>query len=102
MLQFLPFQQTRRRRDPLSIASSETMQQRLPKYRRTNESFEALANRRITDRSLDIISYLSHYNFLPSSLLVHLVEGNEDITYRHLQMLYHRKLVNRFAFPSTL
>jgi hypothetical protein len=78
------------------------MQKRLPKYRRTDESFEALANRRITERSLDIISYLSHYNFLPSSLLVHLVEGNEDITYRHLQMLYHRKLVNRFAFPSSL
>lgn len=78
------------------------MQKRLPKYRRTEESFQALANRQITDRSLDIISYLSHYNFLPSSLLVHLIEGNEDITYRHLQMLYHRKLVNRFAFPSTL
>jgi hypothetical protein len=78
------------------------MQKRLPKYRRTDESFKALANRRITDRSLNIISYLSHYNILPTSLMVRLVEGNEDITYRHLQSLYHKKLINRFAFPSSL
>lgn len=75
---------------------------RLPKYRRTAESFVALSHRRITDRSLAIISYLSGYNFLPSSLLVRLVEGNRDITYRHLQMLYHRKLVNRFSFVNAL
>lgn len=75
---------------------------RLPKYRRTAESFVALSHRRITDRSLAIISYLSGYNFLPSSLLVRLIEGNRDITYRHLQMLYHRKLVNRFSFVNAL
>lgn len=78
------------------------MPKRLPKYSRTEQSFRAVANRKITDRSLEIISYIDHYNYLPSSLLVRLVEGNEDITYRHLQTLYHKKLVNRFAFPSSL
>lgn len=78
------------------------MQKRLPKYRRTDDSFKALTNRRITDRSLEIISNLSFYNILPTSLMVRLVKGNEDITYRHLQMLYHKKLINRFAFPSSL
>jgi len=78
------------------------MQQRLPKYHRTPQSAEAVQNRQITDRSLDIISYIEHYNILPTSLLVKLVNGNEDITYRHLQTLYHKKLINRFAFPSSL
>lgn len=78
------------------------MQKRLPKYRRTEESFQLLANRQITDRSLEIISFLSFYHILPSSLLVRLVEGNEDITYRHLQMLYHRQLINRFSFVNAL
>lgn len=79
-----------------------SVQKRLPKYRRTEESAKALANRRITDRSLNIISYLSFYNVLPTSLMVHLVEGNKDNIYRHLQTLYHKKLINRFAFPSSL
>lgn len=96
-----------KRSNLFSVASSkassdQVMQQRLPKYRRTEESRRALANRRITDRSLDIISYLSFYHLLPTSLIVRLVGGNEDITYRHLQMLYHKRLVNRFAFTTAL
>jgi len=72
---------------------------RLPKYRRTEESFKALASRRITDRSLEIISCLSRYDILPSSLLVRLVAGNEDITRRHLQTLFHHRYINFFVFP---
>jgi len=78
------------------------MQQRLPKYRRTDDSLAALSHRQITDRSLEIISFLSFYHILPTSLLVKLVEGNEDITCRHLQTLYHRRLINRFSFPSVI
>jgi hypothetical protein len=31
---------------------------------------------------------------------VRLVGGNEDVTHRHLQQLYHRDLVNRFTLPA--
>ena len=75
------------------------MQQRLRKYRRDPRHANLLGNRQITDRSLEIISNLSYYRFLPTSLLVALVEGYPRITQRHLQMLYHRGLINRFAFP---
>lgn len=43
---------------------------------------------------------MRRYRFLPTSLLVRVVEGNARITQRHLQALYHRGLVNRFAFPK--
>jgi Replication-relaxation len=75
------------------------MQQRLRKYRRDPRHTEALGNRQITDRSLEIISNLSYYRFLPTSLLVALIEGYPRITHRHLQMLFHRGLINRFTFP---
>jgi hypothetical protein len=103
MIQSPLFSQTTKQRTNLfSVASLEDMQKRLPKYYRTDDTYKAMANRRITDRSLDIISWLSHYHILPSSLLAMLVEGNEDITYRHLQMLYHRRLINRFSFVNAL
>src|SRR5207302_313701 len=35
---------------------------------------------------------------IPTSLLVQLVEGHEKSLCRHLQQLYHKRLVNRFAF----
>jgi hypothetical protein len=75
------------------------MQQRLRKYRRDPRYAEILGNRQITDRSLEIISNLSYYRFLPTSLLVALIEGYARITHRHLQMLFHRGLINRFTFP---
>jgi hypothetical protein len=75
------------------------MQQRLRKYRRDPRHAEILGNRQITERSLEIISNLSYYRFLPTSLLAALIEGYPRITYRHLQMLFHRGLVNRFTFP---
>ena len=75
------------------------MQQRLRKYRRDPRHAEILGNRQITDRSLEIISNLSYYRFLPTSLLIALIDGYPRITYRHLQMLYQRGLINRFTFP---
>jgi hypothetical protein len=75
------------------------MQQRLRKYRRDPRHTEALGNRQITDRSLEIISNLSYYRFLPTSLLVALIKGDARITQRHLQVLFHRGLINRFTFP---
>ena len=75
------------------------MQERLRKYRRDPRHADLLGNRQITDRSFEIISNLSYYRFLPTSLLVALIEGDGRITQRHLQMLYHRGLINRFAFP---
>lgn len=72
------------------------MQKRLPKFRRVPE---AVQRRQITDRSVAIIAVIARYRFIPTSLLVALVAGNEDVTHRHLQRLYHRALVNRFSFP---
>lgn len=75
------------------------MQARLRKFQRQPER---VADRKLTARDLDIIQYIARYRFLPSSLLARLVTGNEDVTYRHLQQLYHRGLVARFSFPAVL
>jgi hypothetical protein len=75
------------------------MQVRLAKFQRQPER---VAAKELTSRDLDILSYIARYHILSSSLLVRLVSGNEDVTHRHLQLLYHRGLVARFAFPSLL
>src|SRR5215467_13133988 len=54
----------------------------------------------ITDRDLDIIEAILRYRFSPTSELVRLVGGNEDVTQRRLRMLWERQLTNRFAFPG--
>ncbi len=69
---------------------------RLPKTKRVPEAF---ANRRLTDRSLEIIKTIARYRFITSSGIVGLVGGNEDVTYRHLQHLYHRSLIGRMKLP---
>jgi len=76
------------------------LQNRIKKYSR--EKPENLPNRKITDRSLQIIDALNRYKFLPTSLMVRLIEGNRRITERHLHTLYHQGFVNRFAFPTSL
>jgi hypothetical protein len=73
--------------------------QRLKKYSR--ERAENLPPRRITERSIEIIEIVERYRFIPTSLIVRLIEGDMRTTERHLQNLYHQGLVNRFAFPST-
>jgi hypothetical protein len=72
------------------------MQQRLHKYKRDPEK---LPPREITERSLEIISLIERYRFLPTSLIVRLTQGHAKHTARHLQALYHKGLINRFAFP---
>lgn len=78
------------------------MQQRLPKFYRDVTTAQAVERRRITERSLSILETIHRYHIIPTSLLVRLVSGNEDVTHRHLQRLYHnrRRLINRFVFPS--
>lgn len=72
------------------------MQQRLHKYKRDPER---LPPREITERSIEIISIIERYRFLPTSLVCALGGRNERITKRHLQALYHKGFINRFAFP---
>ena len=74
------------------------MQKRLPKYGRDLRSRAAVATRQITDTSLALIATIHDYKIIPTSLLVRLVEGNEKNLYRQLQQLYHKGLINRFAF----
>src|SRR5437016_944881 len=74
------------------------MQQRLKKYGRDSKSLEAVASRRITDTSVEAIATIHDYKIIPTSLLVRLVSGHEKNVQRHLQQLYHKGLINRFAF----
>jgi hypothetical protein len=73
------------------------MQQRLPKTRRVPE---AVASKKLTERSFTIIETIARYRFLLARDIVRLVGGNEDVTHRHLQQLYHRDLINRFTLPA--
>src|SRR5947209_20053969 len=74
------------------------MQQRLKKFSRDDKSLAAVASRRITGTSLSVIATIHDYRIIPTSLLVRLVSGHEKNIQRHLQQLYHKGLVNRFAF----
>src|ERR1019366_7315807 len=70
---------------------------RLPKTHRVPEAF---AGRELTERSLKIIETVGRYRFLSSSRIIRLVGGNEDVTHRHLQQLFHRGLISRLKIPS--
>src|SRR5437899_17287 len=74
------------------------MQQRLRKYSRGPVSLAAVSSRRITGTSLSIIATVHDYKIIPTSLLVRVVSGHEKNVQRHLHQLYHKGLVNRFAF----
>lgn len=54
----------------------------------------------ITDRDLDLIEAILRYRFSPTSELVRLAGGNEDVTQRRLRKLWEWQVVNRFAFPG--
>src|SRR6266436_2516151 len=73
-------------------------QNRLRKYGRDNKSLAAVASRRITETSLAIIATIHDYKMIPTSSLVRLLPSHEQNIQRHLQQLYHKGLVNRFAF----
>lgn len=72
------------------------MRTRLPKFARVPERFSST---KTTDRDLSIISAIAEYRLATSSQLVALVGGNEDVTYRRLQRLFHLGLINRFSLP---
>jgi hypothetical protein len=54
----------------------------------------------ITERDLAIVEAILRYRFSPTSELVRLVGGNEDVTQRRLRRLWEADLINRFAFPG--
>lgn len=54
----------------------------------------------VTERDLDIIEAILRYRLSPTSELVRLVGGNEDVTQRRLRCLWEWGHINRFAFPG--
>src|SRR5712691_10171307 len=54
----------------------------------------------VTDRDLDIIKAILRYRFSPTSELVRLVGGHEDVNVKRLRKLWEWGYVNRFAFPG--
>src|SRR6266853_1004493 len=52
-----------------------------------------------SDRDLDSVETVLRYRFSPTSELVRLVGGNEDVTLRRLRRLWEHGIINRFAFP---
>jgi hypothetical protein len=74
------------------------IQTRLPKFRRAPE---AVAGKRVTDRGIDIVRIILRYRFISTSTLIRVAVGNEDVTYRHLQQLYHQGFVSRFTLPRS-
>ena len=77
--------------------AADNRKSRLPKTRRVPEAF---SGRALTERSLKIIETVGRYRFLPSSKIIRLVGGNEDVTHRHLQQLFHRGFISRLKIPS--
>lgn len=73
------------------------MQQRLRKFIRQPERFD---RRQVTNKSLEIVAAIERYRFVPSSLLVRLVPGGIRNNHRHLQTLFHKSIINRFALPK--
>ena len=50
-------------------------------------------------QDLDCVETVLRYRFSPTSELVRLVGGNEDVTLRRLRRLWEHGIINRFAFP---
>ena len=71
------------------------MPTRLPK---TIQVPALVAGRHLTDLDLQILGLIERYRFSPTSLLQSLLPANNRVISRRLQYLYHRRLVNRFAF----
>ena len=76
------------------------MQQRLAKYSRNQDTYEAFKGYRFTPTSIKIIEKIHDYKFLPTSMLLRLVGGDRTNVYDHLKALYHLEYINRFAFSN--
>lgn len=77
-----------------------TKQKRLKKYSR-DKRHDLLPTKEITKITLDILDVINRYKFIPTSKIVRLVEGYPRTIKKHLQSLYHREYINRFAFPTS-
>ena len=66
------------------------------KFQRPEQSRRGI----ITARDLALIEAILRYRFSPTSELVRLVGGNEDVTQRRLRALWEWGHINRFAFPG--
>jgi len=82
---------------PTINPDTKPVQQRLRRFIRQPDKLEA---RQLTDKSLQAVGLVERYRFLPTSLLIRLIPGDHKNNHRHLQTLYHRGLVNRFALPK--
>src|SRR6266700_1981021 len=82
---------------PALIPPEKTVQQRLKKFIRQPDR---LAGRQLTGKGLEAMAIIERYRFLPTSLLVRLMSGDQKNNHRNLQTLFHRGLVNRFALPK--
>ena len=67
---------------------------------KTTRQPEAFAGRRLTERSIGLIATIGRYRIVGTSALLRLADGNEDVTHRHLQMLFHRNIVGRVRRPG--
>lgn len=79
------------------LTPTPSPQQRLRRFIRQPER---LASRQLTDKGLEAMTIIERYRFLPSHLLVHLMPGGQRNNYRHLQTLFHKGYINRFALPK--
>ncbi len=78
--------------DGRTCLDENSLPSRLPKTRRMPEAFVA---RKMTERSLRVIETIGRYRFTTTSAIIQLVGGNEDVTHRHLQQLFHQGLISR-------
>jgi len=76
---------------------NKPVQQRLRRFKRQPEKLEG---RQLTDKGLEAMAVIERYRFVPSSLLVRLTTGDQRNNYQHLQTLFHKGYVNRFALPT--
>ena len=76
------------------MEGTTTKQKRLRRFIRQPDRLEG---RQLTKKGLEAIAIIERYRFIPSSLLVRLMPGGRRNTHRHLQTLFHKSYVNRFA-----
>ncbi len=72
-------------------------QTRTPKMRQVPELVQ---DRPVIERDLQILSLIERYRFVPTSLLLALIPGEDRSIHERLRVIYHKKLANRFAFRT--
>src|SRR5580704_16114669 len=81
---------------PTINPETKPVQKRLRRFIRQPEQ---LPSRQITDEGLAAVAIVERYRFIPTSLLIRLMPGDHKNNHRHLQTLFHKGLVQRFALP---